>query len=139
MSNKVEFELVSPERLLVSQPVDMVVVPGTEGYFGVLYDHIPVMATLRSGVIDIYEGNRVADRIFIDGGFCEVSHTTCTVLVETAIKLVDIDPAKAQQEYENLKEDLEDAKTEIERTAIGERLEIARTKVESVTGQPVKL
>src|ERR671912_220924 len=56
MADKVEFELVSPERLLVSQPVDMVVVPGGEGDFGVLPGHAPLISTVRAGVIEIYEG-----------------------------------------------------------------------------------
>ena len=69
MADKVEFELVSPEKLLVSQPVDMVVVPGSEGNFGVLAGHSPFISTIRPGVIDIFEGERIVDRIFIAGGF----------------------------------------------------------------------
>ena len=69
--NKVEFELVSPERLLVAQPVDMVVVPGGDGDFGVLPGHAPLISTVRPGVIEIYEGNAVSDRIFVAGGFAE--------------------------------------------------------------------
>ena len=53
MADKVEFELVSPERLLVSKPVEMVVVPGSEGDFGVLIGHAPLISTLRDGVIDL--------------------------------------------------------------------------------------
>ena len=80
MADKVEFELVSPEKLLVSQPVDMVVVPGSEGNFGVLAGHSPFISTIRPGVIDIFEGERIVDRIFIAGGFAEVTETRCTVL-----------------------------------------------------------
>jgi ATP synthase F1 epsilon subunit len=87
MADKVEFELVSPEKLLVSQPVDMVVVPGSEGNFGVLAGHAPFISTIRPGVIDIFEGDRIIDRIFIAGGFAEVTETRCTVLAEQATNL----------------------------------------------------
>jgi len=69
--NKVAFELVSPERLVVSMPVDMVVVPGGEGDFGVLPGHAPLIASVRPGVIEIYDGREVSDRIFVAGGFAE--------------------------------------------------------------------
>ena len=65
MADKVEFELVSPEKLLTSQPVDMVVVPGSEGDFGVLAGHSPMISTVRPGVIDVYEGDRIVDRVFV--------------------------------------------------------------------------
>ena len=77
--NKVAFELVSPERLVVSMPVDMVVVPGGEGDFGVLPGHAPLIASVRPGVIEIYDGREVSDRIFVAGGFAEVTRERCTV------------------------------------------------------------
>jgi F-type H+-transporting ATPase subunit epsilon len=80
MTEKVEFELVSPERLLVAKAVDMVVVPGTEGDFGVLRGHAPLISTLRLGVIDIHDAGAVAERIFVAGGFAEVTAERCTVL-----------------------------------------------------------
>lgn len=93
--NKVAFELVAPERLLFSAEVDMVVVPGAEGDFGVLPGHAPVIASVRPGVIDIYEGGVdakfIRERIFVAGGFAEVSGSRCTVLAEEASPLKDID------------------------------------------------
>jgi len=71
MADKVEFELVSPERLLLSRSVDMVVVPGAEGDFGVLRGHAPLISTLRLGVIDVHDAGGVSDRIFVAGGFAE--------------------------------------------------------------------
>ena len=68
----VEFELVSPAKLLVSEPVEMVVVPGAEGDIGVLPGHSPLIATVRPGIIDIHEGGKVRDRIFVGGGFAVV-------------------------------------------------------------------
>lgn len=95
--NKVAFELVAPERLLFSAEVDMVVVPGSEGDFGVLPGHSPVIASVRPGVIDIYDGGIdpkfIRERIFVAGGFAEVNGSRCTVLAEEAAPLRDIDAA----------------------------------------------
>src|SRR3954454_18538012 len=107
MADKVEFELVSPEKLLVSQPVDMVVVPGSEGNFGVLAGHAPFISTVRPGVIDVFEGDRIVDRIFVAGGFAEVTETRCTVLAEQATSLNDLDRGAAEQELKDSGEDLE--------------------------------
>src|SRR5438094_8803208 len=84
MPDRVQFELVTPERLLVSTEVDMVVVPGTDGNFGVLPGHAPLISTIRPGTIDIYEGNAIAERIFVVGGIAEVTPERCTVLADEA-------------------------------------------------------
>lgn len=108
MAEWVEFELVSPARLLVSEPVEMVVVPGVEGDFGVLPGHAPVIAQVRPGVIDIHGDGKVIRRIFVAGGFAEVTPERCTVLAEEARPVEDIDGAQA-----------------------GERLAAARTAVDN--------
>jgi len=134
MADKVEFELVSPEKLLMSQPVDMVVVPGGEGNFGVLAGHAPMIATVRPGTIDVYEGDRVTDRILIAGGFAEVTETRCTVLAEQAINVSELDSGKVEQEIKDLGEDIEDAKSDVERSTLEARLVVARAKLEALTG-----
>ena len=131
MADKVEFELVSPEKLLTSQPVDMVVVPGTEGDFGVLAGHAPMISTVRPGVIDVYEGDRVIDRVFVAGGFAEVTETRCTVLAEQALPLADIDRGKVEQEVKDLSEDLDDAKSDAERAEVEAKLAVARAKLDA--------
>jgi len=131
MADKVEFELVSPEKLLTSQPVDMVVVPGTEGDFGVLAGHAPMISTVRPGVIDVYEGDRVIDRVFVAGGFAEVTETRCTVLAEQALPLADIDRAKVEKEVQDLSEDLDDGKSDGERAEVEAKLAIARAKLDA--------
>ncbi|RDE06705.1 ATP synthase F1 subunit epsilon [Sphingomonas aracearum] len=79
------FELVTPERLLRSDEVYMVVVPGTEGDFGVLEGHAPFMSTIRDGALSIYaSANAQPETIAIEGGFAEVSATGLTVLAERA-------------------------------------------------------
>ncbi len=130
MADKVEFELVSPEKLLTSQPVDMVVVPGAEGDFGVLAGHAPMISTVRPGVIDVYEGDRIIDRVFVAGGFAEVTETRCTVLAEQALPLADIDRGKVEQEVKDLSEDLDDAKSDAERAVVEAKLAVARAKLD---------
>ena len=105
-SNTIEFELVSPEKLLKSEPVEMVVVPGTEGDVGVLPGHSLLIAAVRPGVIDIHEGGQVRESIFVAGGFAEVSPQRCTVLAEEAIPVADIDRAEAEKRYEDAKQAL---------------------------------
>jgi F0F1-type ATP synthase epsilon subunit len=71
---QVEFELVTPERLLVSRGVEMVVVPGEDGDFGVLPRHTPMISNVRPGVLGIYEGGKLAESIFVAGGFAELHY-----------------------------------------------------------------
>jgi F-type H+-transporting ATPase subunit epsilon len=85
MADTLKLELVSPERLLLSEQVEMVIVPGAEGVFGVLPLHAPTISTLRPGFVQVYKGGKVADSFFVTGGFAEVTATTCTVLVDEAI------------------------------------------------------
>jgi F-type H+-transporting ATPase subunit epsilon len=96
MADLINFELVSPERLLSSGKVAMVVVPGVEGDFGVLPGHAPMMSTIRPGAISIYEAdsNSLTRRIFVDGGFAEVNDKGLTILAESAIPVSDIDPGQ---------------------------------------------
>lgn len=78
------FELVTPERLVRSDDVYMVVVPGTEGDFGVLADHAPVMSTIRDGELSIFASDGAApETITIQGGFAEVNEKGLTILAES--------------------------------------------------------
>ena len=81
----VNLEIVSPERLLLSRPVDMVVIPASEGDMGVLEGHAPAIVMLRGGIIALYEGERVTDQMYVAGGFAEVTPERCTVLADEAI------------------------------------------------------
>ena len=105
-NNTIEFELVSPEKLLKSEPVEMVVIPGTEGDVGVLPGHSLLIAAVRLGVIDIHEGGQVRESIFVAGGFAEVSPERCTVLAEEAVPVADIDRAEAEKRLEDAKQAL---------------------------------
>jgi F-type H+-transporting ATPase subunit epsilon len=129
MAEKVQFELVSPERLLMSQAVDMVVVPGSEGDFGVLPGHAPLISTVRPGVIEVYEGNTVTDRIFVAGGFAEVTPERCTVLAEQADRIQDLDRGRVEAELKTLRDELAAARDEAERAALEARIDVADAKL----------
>ncbi len=129
MAEKTKFELVSPERLLASEDVEMVVVPGSEGDFGVLKGHAPVISTLRTGTIAVYENGSVKDRIFVAGGFAEASAERVTVLADEAVRVADIDKAAVTKDLETLRAKLGAATDDGERAALAARIEIANAKL----------
>lgn len=130
MAGRIAFELVSPERLLVSRDVEMAVVPGGDGNFGVLRGHAPLISTVRPGVIDVYETRPVkSERIFVAGGFAEVTAERCTVLAEDAMPLEELDRAGLDQEARQLTLELADARTADARLALQRRLDLARAKL----------
>ncbi len=133
MADKVEFELVSPERLLLSRAVEMVVVPGVEGDFGVLAGHAPLISTVRPGIIEVHEDGKITDRIFVAGGVAEVNAERCTVLAEVAMPVGEIDRAKVEAELKDLGDDLAAAKSEDEREAVQAKLLIAESKLQAVS------
>src|SRR6204780_5685352 len=100
MADKVKFELVSPEKLLLSEDVAMVVVPGDEGNFGVLPGHALLISTVRPGVIDVYAQDQraVTQRIFVSGGFAEVTPERCTVLADEAMPVSSPDRGASELE-----------------------------------------
>ena len=106
---QVEFELVTPDRLLVSRGVDMVVVPGEDGDFGVLPRHAPMISNIRPGVLGLYEGGELTESIFVAGGFAEVTAARCTVLAVQAVAVEDLDRGAAEQKLEAAREELADA------------------------------
>ncbi|MBI5165624.1 MAG: ATP synthase F1 subunit epsilon [Magnetospirillum sp.] len=115
MDEHIHFELVSPAKLLISAAVDMVVVPGTEGDFGALPRHAPMITTVRPGVIDVYTGTKVSSRIFVSGGFAEVTEDRVTVLAEEAMPVRELTKDMAAARKKSAKEALDDARTERER------------------------
>jgi F-type H+-transporting ATPase subunit epsilon len=127
MTDKIAFDIVSPERLLVSDEADMVTVPGSEGDFGVLAGHMPLISTLRPGVIDIRGGVVSGDsRFFVLGGFAEVNPTKLTILAEEATPMSSIDVLALEQKIKNTEEDLGFAKTDADRARVAEQLDHLR-------------
>lgn len=112
MADKLALELVSPERLLVSAEADMVVVPGGEGDFGVLAGHAPVISSVRPGVVEMHDEGGETERIFVTGGFAEVTAEGLTVLAEDAVPVAEMDRKDLERRLRNAREDLEDAETD---------------------------
>ncbi len=135
MADKLAFELVSPERLLASVEADMVVLPGSEGDFGVLTEHAPLVSLLRPGVISIYQGDKIDDQVFVEGGFAEVNPKGLIVLAEAAAKLSELNQGEAQQLLKNAQEDLADAgePSEAERARFEKAISIAEARVEALS------
>jgi F-type H+-transporting ATPase subunit epsilon len=131
---QLQFELVSPEKLLVSKAVVMVTVPGGEGDYGVLTEHAPLITTVRPGVIAVYEENdsTVTDRIFVAGGFAEVTGERCTLLVEEAVPVAELDNARIQEEIRVINENMPEASTDHARKELEDRLSIAEAKLQAL-------
>lgn len=136
MADQTQFELVSPERLLISRAVEMVVVPGTEGDMGVLPDHAPLIATIRPGVIAVFENGQVTERIFVGGGFAEITGERCTVLAEVAAPVAELDRGRIEATLKDAREDLTLAKDEQARKAAERRIEIEEAKLAALEPQP---
>lgn len=108
MADTLNFEMVSPEKLLLSEHVNSVTVPGTEGDFTVFAQHAPVLSTMRPGVVDVQKDGG-EERIFVRGGFAEVNPGGLTILAEEAIPMADLDREVLAQHIQNAQEDLDDA------------------------------
>jgi F-type H+-transporting ATPase subunit epsilon len=119
----------------MSEEVDMVVVPGAEGDFGVIAEHAPVISTVRPGTITVYRENSVSDRIFVAGGFAEVTAERCTVLAEEAEPLDEIDRSAVEGQMRDLREDLGMARSDEERALIEGRIAVAEAKIEALGEQ----
>lgn len=106
MADKLHFSLVSPAKELYSGEVDHVIAPGTEGEFGVLPKHAPFMSTLKNGVVRVLEGEAVSMRIFVRGGFADVTPEGLTILAEEAVDINECDAGDIADQLQAAKEDL---------------------------------
>lgn len=135
MAETLNVEVVDPERVIVSAAVEMVVLPGAEGDFGVLPLHAPLVSLLRPGVVSLFENGRSVRQFFVAGGFVEVSEEGCTVLAQGVEPLEEISRAAAEQALKDAEEDLADAKapSEEERARLERAVAIARARLEAVS------
>jgi F-type H+-transporting ATPase subunit epsilon len=135
-TGKLAFELVSPEQLVASEDVEMVVVPGAMGQFGVLHRHAPMISALKPGVVGVCRQGREADtRYFVAGGFAEVTGDRCTILAEHPIDVATLERSKVEQELKDAREDLADAKTDKAKADAQRRIDINEAKLRAVTAQ----
>lgn len=126
MAETIHFDLVSPERQLLSEDVDMVTLPGADGYFGVLPGHAPTISSLKPGLIEVKMGSGPPMKLFVRGGFAEVDDRRVVVLAEEAIPLADFDVAALDQRIRDTEEDMAAAKTDAERLRVAEQLDHLR-------------
>jgi F-type H+-transporting ATPase subunit epsilon len=127
-------ELVSPERLLLSRQVEMATIPAAEGEMGVLPGHAPMIVTLRGGVIRVRENGAETERLFVAGGFAEVSPERVTVLADEATPLANLSRAEAERriaEAEAALREVTAADTETRRDAALERVLSARAMLDA--------
>ncbi|ODT68853.1 MAG: ATP synthase F1 subunit epsilon [Pelagibacterium sp. SCN 63-23] len=111
MAEGLKIEIVSPERLVLSETVTSVTVPGSEGYFTVMNDHAPFMTTLRPGFITVVKDGGRADVYFVKGGFADVSPAGLTILAEQSVPFTEFDHGELQAQIKAAEEELSRADT----------------------------
>ena len=134
MADTLEFELVAPERLLLSTSVSMVVVPGAEGDFAAMPGHAAFISGIRTGIIDVYESSthEVDRRIFVSGGFAEVTPERCTVLADEAVALDGADRDAADRRLKAAREALDEANNDTDREAATAEIAIAEALLAAI-------
>ena len=113
----IDLEIVSPARLVLSRSVDMVVMPGYEGDLAAQENHAPMIVLLRGGVISLYDGANVVNRLFVAGGFAEITAKRCTILADDATPVEDLNTDAARKNLEAA----EAAWSEVDKTDINAR------------------
>ena len=112
MADNFTFELVSPERLLVSEEASIVPLPGADGDMGVLANHAPLMTSLRPGVLSVTIAEGSEESYFVRGGFADIGSAGVTVLAEFAVKASDMTKEMFDAQKSLIETELEEAKTE---------------------------
>ena len=134
----VALEIVSPEKLLVSEAVDMVVIPASEGDIGVLPEHSRMIVLLRGGEVILYTGEQITARYFVTGGFAETTEERCTVLADTAELSSSLDRAAGEAQLQTALRDLSEADKagQVDRLVpLMERVQVAQAIVDTSAAQ----
>lgn len=128
--DRFDFELVSPERRLLSHKALMVVVPGEEGDFAVLPKHAALLSSIRPGLLRVFrEDENEPFDVYLSGGFADVTPSSCTILAETAIRVADLDRGELEKELADLAEDLNMAKEKIDQIRVQRKIDLAKSKI----------
>ncbi|MBY0324096.1 MAG: ATP synthase F1 subunit epsilon [Reyranella sp.] len=123
---KVAFRLVMPEREILATEADMVVVPGSEGDFGVLHGHAPLISTVRPGVLEVIQGNKVEQRFIVAGGFAEVTPERCTVLADEATPFEEVTAEALAERERQAQNEVTDAANDAEKAGAEKALAVAK-------------
>ena len=131
-----KFDLISPEKVLLSKQVAFVTMPGYDGSLGILEGHEPFIVMITPGVVEVYEKDTasVTDRFFVTGGFAEVTNDGCALLASDALPVAELDKAKLEEEEANLIEDMSlvDADDEDKYAAMEKQVDVIRAKIQAI-------
>jgi F-type H+-transporting ATPase subunit epsilon len=128
----IDLEIVSPEKLLLSRPVEMVVIPAAEGEMGVLGQHAPMIVLLQGGTIQLYDGDQVTERLFVSGGFAEITPQRVTVLANEVTPPAQLSRSEGERRLEAAEAEYAAADTMdvAAQEAAMERMQSARAMIE---------
>ena len=120
MDIKINFDFVSPEELIVSSEVDMVLIPAKEGDAGILPNHAPYMTVLRQGIVEVTFDKDNIKSYLVEGGFADVTPDKITILAESSLNLTDINKSALQVELDSIEEKITNA-SDLDREILVER------------------
>ena len=126
--DRLQLELVLPDKLVDSKLVDMVIIAGTEGDFGVLPEHAPLISSIRPGLLEIHDSEKT-EKFFLAGGFVEVLSNQVSILASELCSLEDIDVSSCKDEIENLKKQLNSSQDENEKSLIQNNIDKLEVKI----------
>ena len=132
MENKTKLEVITPTQTMINEEVEMVVVPGSEGHFGVLPLHANTLSTLNRGIVTVYENNDASNEIIIDGGIADVTPQGCSILVERAEIAKSLDKNEIEKKYQFHKDKENSFENPIEEKANNDELKWLEFVLEQV-------
>ncbi len=132
MENKTKLEVITPTQTMINEEVEMVVVPGSEGHFGVLPLHAHTLSTLNRGIVTVYENNDASNEIIIDGGIADVTPQGCSILVERAEIVKSLDKNEIEKKYKFHKDKENSFENPIEEKANNDELKWLEFVLEQV-------
>ena len=132
MENKTKLEVITPTQTMINEEVEMVVVPGSEGHFGVLPLHAHTLSTLDRGIVTVYENNDASNEIIIDGGIADVTPQGCSILVERAEIVKSLDKNEIEKKYQFYKDKENSFENPIEEKANNDELKWLEFVLEQV-------
>jgi len=127
--NTFQFELVSPEHVVVSEKATMAIIPGTDGEFGVLVNHSPVLSSIITGIVTLHTATEGIKKFFVSGGFVDVSSDLCSLLAEEAVNINELEKPEIQQEIDSFKTGLSRSKSDSEKARFQNKIKIAEIKM----------
>ena len=132
MENKTKLEIITPNQTMINEEIEMVVVPGSEGHFGVLPLHAHTLSTLDRGIVTVYENNNASNEIIIDGGIADVTPQGCSILVERAEIVKSLDKNEIEKKYQFHKDKENSFENPIEEKANNDELKWLEFVLEQV-------